>query len=191
MTSLIRPTLVMVAAMTVLTGLAYPLAMTGVAAVVAPERSTGSLILRDGQPVGSALVGQAFAGAGYLHPRPSAVDYDAAAGAGSNLGPTSAALHDAAAARRAAWEAENGGTAPVDAVTASASGLDPDISVGNARGQARRIAQARGVELSAVLTVLNDAERAPLLGIYGNPRVNVLDANLSLDTALPMPPALP
>lgn len=189
MTSLIRPTLVMVAAMTVLTGLAYPLAMTGIAAVAAPDRAAGSIILRDGVAVGSALVGQGFAGAGYLHPRPSVVDYNAAAAGGSNLGPTSAALRDAVAGRRTAWEAENGGTAPIDAVTASASGLDPDISVANARGQARRIAQARGVDLSAVLAVLNNAERCPLLGLYGNARVNVLDANLALDTALPLPPA--
>ncbi|MDB6452579.1 potassium-transporting ATPase subunit KdpC [Falsirhodobacter sp. 20TX0035] len=187
--TMIRPALTLIAVMTALTGLAYPLAMTGLATAVVPHRAEGSLIVAEGGPVGSALVGQAFAGAGYLHPRPSAVDYDAAAGAGTNLGPTSAALRDAVAERRTVWEAENGTPAPMDAVTASGSGLDPDVSLVNARGQARRIAEARGVDLADVLAVLAAAERRPLWGLYGSYRVNVLAANLALDAAHPMPPA--
>lgn len=183
--TILRPTVILLLGMTLLTGLAYPLAMTGLGAVLMPERAVGSLIERDGTPIGSALVGQTFTGPGYLHPRPSAVGYDAAAGAASNLGPTSAALRDTVAERRAAWEAENGGPAPIDAVTASASGLDPDISVVNARGQARRIANARGVDLAQVLEVLTAQEREPLLGLYGLRRVNVLETNLALDAILP------
>lgn len=183
--NVMRPALVLLLGMTLLTGLAYPLVMTGLGAALMPERTAGSPVMRDGAVIGSALVGQGFAGAGYLHPRPSAVDYDAAAGAGSNLGPSSAALQAEVAARRAAWEAEAGVPAPIDAVTASASGLDPDISVANARGQARRIAAARGVDLAQVLEVLTREVEQPLLGIYGTRRVNVLRANLALDAAFP------
>ena len=188
---MIRPALTLIGLMTLLTGLAYPLAMTGLATALVPEKAAGSLILQGGQPVGSALVGQGFAGAAYLHPRPSAVGYDAAAGAGTNLGPTSSALRQAVADRRAEWEAANGTPAPMDALTSSASGLDPDISLSNARGQARRIADARGVPLAEVLAVLAAKEQRPLWGLYGTHRVNVLAANLALDAAHPMPPAAP
>lgn len=184
---MIRPTLTFLAAFTILTGLVYPLAMTGIGAALMPDRAAGSLILRDGAAIGSSLMGQQFVGAAYFHPRPSATDY--AAGAGSNLGPTSAALRDAAAERRRVWEGENNTPAPIDAVTASASGLDPDISVENARGQAQRIADARGIAVADVLAVT--APKGRWLGLYGQSRVTVLQANLALDAAHPMPPAAP
>lgn len=179
----LKPAVVMLAAMTVLTGLAYPLAMTGVAGVIAPQKAEGSLIERDGVIVGSALIGQGFAGAGYLHPRPSASDWNAAGTGASNLGPTSAALVEAATAARTAWEAENGTTAPIDAVTTSGSGLDPDISPENAEGQAARIATARGVPEAEVRRLIDGAVRGPWLGLYGDPVVNVLETNLALDHA--------
>lgn len=180
----LRPALAMILTMTVLTGLAYPLAMTGIAMAV-PDKATGSLILRDGQPVGSALIAQRFSGAGYLHPRPSASGYVATGSYASNLGPTSQALADAVAERRAAWETANGGPAPEDAVTASASGLDPHVSPENARGQAARIAEARGAPVEAVLAIIADHTEGRWLGLYGEPRVNVLLVNLALDEALP------
>lgn len=186
MLTLLRPACAMLATMLLLTGLAYPLAMTGIASVIAPRSATGSLIARDnGVPIGSALIGQGFAQPAYLHPRPSAVDYDAAASGASNLGPTSSELRESVKARRDAWESENGGSAPIDAVTASASGLDPDISPQNARGQARRIAEARGADPAQVLAVIDAHIQNPLLGIYGQPRVNVLMTNLALDAELP------
>ncbi|SIS70551.1 potassium-transporting ATPase subunit KdpC [Paracoccus saliphilus] len=182
----IRPACAMLATMLLLTGLAYPLAMTGIASVIAPRSATGSLIVRDDSvPVGSALIGQGFTQPAYLHPRPSAVDYDAAASGASNLGPSSAELRESVKARRDAWETENSGIAPIDAVTASASGLDPDISPQNARGQARRIAEARGVDPEQVLAIIDAHIHNPLLGIYGQPRVNVLMTNLALDAELP------
>src|SRR5690606_36128339 len=121
----IRRACTMLAAMLLLTGLAYPLAMTGIASVIAPQAATGSLIMRnDGVAVGSALIGQEFTQPAYLHPRPSAVDYDAAASGASNLAPSSTELRESVKARRQAWEDLNNGIAPIDAVTASASGLD-------------------------------------------------------------------
>ena len=182
----IRPACAMLATMLLLTGLAYPLAMTGIASIIAPRSATGSLITQgDAAPVGSALIGQGFTHPTYLHPRPSAVNYDAAASGASNLGPSSAELRDSVTARRDAWETENEGIAPIDAVTASASGLDPDISPQNARGQALRIAKARGVDPAQVLKTIDAHIQDPLLGIYGQPRVNVLLTNLALDAELP------
>lgn len=185
----LRPALAMILAMTALTGLAYPLAMTGIAQGIVPDAANGSLILRDGQPVGSALIAQDFIGAGYLHPRPSASGYVATGSYASNLGPTSAALAAAVAERRAAWEAANGRPAPVDALAASGSGLDPHISPENARGQAERIAAARGVPVVEVLEIVADRTEGRWLGIYGEPRVNVLLTNLALDAAFPPAPA--
>ena len=186
----IRRACTMLAAMLLLTGLAYPLAMTGIASVIAPQAATGSLITRDdGVAMGSALIGQQFTQPVYLHPRPSAVDYDAASSGASNLGPSSAELHDTVKARRDAWESRNNGIAPIDAVTASASGLDPDISPQNARGQAQRIARARDVDPEQVLAIIDANIQNPLLGIYGQPRVNVLMTNLALDAELAPRPA--
>lgn len=185
----IRPALAMLVAMILLTGLAYPLAMTGLARAVAPGLSQGSLVERDGRIVGSALVGQQFAGPGYLHPRPSAVDYATMPGGASNLGPTSAQLKEQVAGRRATYEAQNGAGAPADAVTASASGLDPDISPENAQAQAARIAGARGIDTAIVQQIIRQHVTRPLWELYGQSRVNVLRTNLALDLAAPMPPA--
>ncbi|MDP0928626.1 potassium-transporting ATPase subunit KdpC [Paracoccus onubensis] len=186
----IRRACTMLAAMLLLTGLAYPLAMTGIASVIAPQAATGSLIMRnDGVAVGSALIGQEFTQPAYLHLRPSAVDYDAAASGASNLAPSSTELRESVKARRHAWEDLNNGIAPIDAVTASASGLDPDISPQNARGQAQRIARARGVDPEQVLAIIDANIQNPLLGIYGQPRVNVLMTNLALDAELAPRPA--
>lgn len=167
----------------------YPLAMTGIAQGIAPASANGSLIERDGKTIGSALIAQGFAGAGYLHPRPSAADHGAMPSGTSNLGPTSTELAAAAAGRRAAWQAADGGTAPVDAGTSSGSGLDPHVSPGNARGQAARIAAARGVPVAEVLRIIRDHAETRWLGLHGEPRVNVLLVNLALDAALPLPPA--
>jgi K+-transporting ATPase ATPase C chain len=185
----LRPAVTLTLLFTVLTGLAYPLAITGVAQVLAPAAANGSLIERDGTVIGSTLIAQPFTGPGYLHPRPSASGWNAAASGASNLGPTSAALVSQVQDRRADWEAANGGPAPIDAVTASASGLDPDISPASALAQADRIAAARGADPAAIRALIGDATRGRFLGLYGNPRVNVLTTNLALDLAFPMTPA--
>jgi potassium-transporting ATPase KdpC subunit len=181
----LRPAITLTAVFTLLTGLAYPLAMTGVAQLLFPIAAGGSLTMRDGQPVGSDLIGQAFAAPGYLHPRPSASDYNAAGTGASNLGPTSAPLIATVAERQAAYTAENGAPGPIDAVTASGSGLDPHISPENAAAQATRIAAARGQDVAKVQAVIDQVAEGPLLAIYGEPRVNVLRANLALDAAFP------
>ena len=181
------PALVAFVALTLLTGLAYPLALTGVAQVAFPSRADGSLIERNGQLVGSRLIGQAFAGARYFHARPSAAGdgYDAMASSASNLGPTNPELLNAVRERAAVYRRENdlgaGVRVPIDAVTASGSGLDPDISVANARLQAPRIARARGFELNIVLTLIEKHTDGRSLGFLGEPGVNVLELNLALD----------
>lgn len=185
----LRPAIVLTIMFTLLTGLAYPLAMTGLSQAVFPSAASGSLIERDGHAIGSALIAQGFAGGGYLHPRPSASGWNAAGTWASNLGPTSAALIAAVAERRAAWKAENGSAAPIDAVTASGSGLDPNVSPENALAQAARIAAARAVDPAAVRSLIEGAIEGPFLGLYGEPRVNVLLTNIRLDEAFPMPPA--
>lgn len=189
MLSHLRPAIVLMLLFTLLTGLAYPLAMTGIAGALFPAAARGSLIERDGRVIGSALIAQPFAAPEYLHPRPSASGWNAAASGASNLGPTSAALIAAVAARRAAWQAETGTPAPIDAVTASASGLDPDVSPQTALAQAGRIAAARGADPASVRALIEARVEGRLLGLYGAPRVNVLRANLALDAAFPMPPA--
>lgn len=188
----LRPALVMLALMVGLTGLAYPLAMTGIAQSVFPAQANASLIERNGQIVGSALVGQAFTADHYFHPRPSAVAFDATDSGATNLGPTNADLIAEVAARAEAFRAAHGvQVVPIDAVTASSSGLDPHISVQNARLQAGRVAEARGVEPRAVLDLVNALVEAPWLGLFGQPRVNVLLLNLVLDDALPLSPSDP
>lgn len=186
----LRPALMLTLIFTLLTGFLYPLAITGLAQALFPAAANGSLVTRGGAVIGSALIAQPFTGAGYLHPRPSAAGWNAAGGGGSNLGPTSAALVAAVAARRAAFGAENGAPAPIDAVTASASGLDPDISPANALAQAGRIAAARRADPAAVRALIGAAVKGPLFGLYGAPRVNVLEVNLALDAALPIAPAV-
>ncbi len=185
----LRPAIALTAFFTLMTGLAYPLVMTGAAQALFPAAANGSLIEADGATVGSFLIAQPFTGAGYLHPRPSASGWNAAGTGASNLGPTSAALIATVADRRAAWETANGATAPIDAVTASGSGLDPHISPENALAQVGRIAAARGVDAGPVRAVIEAATEGPFLGFYGEPRVNVLLTNIALDEAFPMPPA--
>ena len=185
----LRPAIALMLLFTLLTGLAYPLAMTGLAQALVPAAANGSLITRDGAVIGSALIAQPFAGAGYLHPRPSASGFNAAGTGASNLGPTSAELTAQVAGRRAAYEAATGTAAPIDAVTASGSGLDPHVSPGNALAQAAAIAAARGADPAAVRALIAGAVERPLLGLYGEARVNVLATNIALDAAFPMPPA--
>jgi K+-transporting ATPase ATPase C chain len=182
------PALLAFLALTVLTGLAYPLAMTGAAQVLFPNRADGSLVTRDGKVVGSRLIGQNFSAPGYFHPRPSAAGdgYDAISSSASNLGPTNPALIAEVRKRAAAYRNENGlpagAAVPVDAVTASGSGLDPHISQANARLQAPRIARARALSLDDVLKLVDEHTDGRSLGFLGEPAVNVLELNLALDS---------
>jgi K+-transporting ATPase ATPase C chain len=182
------PALRMTIALTVLLGLAYPLAMTGVAQALFRSKADGSLVTRSGAVVGSGLIGQAFAAPQFFHPRPSAAGtngYDATASGASNLGPTNPTLQQSVADRAKAYRTENGlpaGTpVPVDAVTASGSGLDPAISVANADLQAPRVARARTMTVEHVLTLVKAHTAGRPLGILGEPSVNVLELNLALD----------
>jgi potassium-transporting ATPase KdpC subunit len=187
MRSEIRPALVLLLVFTLLTGLVYPLAMTGVAKIVFPRQAEGSLIVRDGRAVGSRLVGQSFSDPRYLWGRLSAttpVPYDASASSGSNLGPLNPALLDAARARIAALRAADPGAVgpvPVDLVTASASGLDPHISPAAAEYQVARVARVRGLSPEAVRAIVLRHTEGRTLGLLGEPRVNVLETNLALD----------
>ena len=185
----LRPAIVMVALFTLLLGLAYPLAVTGIAQLAFPNQANGSLIRdADGTVRGSALVGQAFADPRYLHGRPSAAGegYDASASSGSNLGPLSSDLAERVKTDADAIRAETGAAViPADAVTTSASGLDPHVSPEYARLQAPRIARARGVPVEEVRQVIEANVEAPLLGFIGQPRLNVLMTNRALDARFP------
>lgn len=180
----------MIVVMTVLTGLVYPAVVTGLAQVLFPAKAHGSLIGKDGKVVGSVLIGQTFTKPEYFHPRPSAAGagYDASASSGSNYGPTSQKLIDRVKASVAQYRAENPdytGDIPADAVTASASGLDPHISPANAAIQVGRVAKARGASLGEVQTLVDRWTEHPWLGFIGEPRVNVLQVNLGLDEQFP------
>lgn len=191
MTAYVRPVLVVFAALTVLTGVAYPLAVTGLAQLSFPQQAAGSLVEQDGKVVGSSLIGQSFTDPKYLWGRPSAtapVPNNALASGGSNQGPLNPALAEAVQGRIDALRAADpGNTAavPVDLVTASGSGLDPHISPAGAAFQAARIARVRNLPLSQVQQVIADHTEAPLFGFLGEPRVNVLQVNLGLDAARP------
>ena len=183
----LRPALLVLVIMTALTGVIYPLAVTGVAQAAFKDKANGSLIRKDGKIVGSSLIGQTFADAKYFHSRPSAAGagYDGTASSGSNLGPTNPALLDAVKQRVATYRTENGFSAdvpvPADAVTASGSGLDPQISIANARLQAARVAKTRGIAVAVVDKAIHANTAARPLGVLGDPGVNVLLLNLSLD----------
>jgi len=187
MTSLIRPALVTFAVLTALTGIAYPLLVTGVGQAVFPRQAAGSLIVRDGKPVGSSLIGQNFSDPRYFWGRPSAtapMPNNASASGGSNLGPLNPALVDAVKARiEALRAADPGNTAPVpvDLVTASGSGLDPELSVAGALFQAGRVAKARNLPPRQVQELIERHAEGRWLGVLGEPRVNVLRLNLALD----------
>lgn len=192
----LRPALVSFVALTVLTGLVYPLAMTGVAQLVFPAEANGSLITKDDQVVGSALIGQSFTEPKYFHGRPSATTapdpqdssktvaapYNAANSGGSNMGPTSKALADRLSADIAAAKQDNpGADVPVDLVTTSGSGLDPDISPESALFQVPRIAKARNLSETTLRVLVAYSTQGRELGLFGEPRVNVLKLNLALD----------
>lgn len=181
----LRPALAMTGLFTLVLGLAYPLAVTGVAQVAFPAQADGSLV-RDagGRVIGSTLIGQGFVGATYLHPRPSAAGegYDAAASSGSNLGPMNPDLIARVKDQAQAIRAEDGpGVIPADAVTTSGSGLDPDVSPAYARLQAARIARARGVPVQQVQSIIDAHIEGAFLGFIGQPHVNVLMTNRALD----------
>jgi K+-transporting ATPase ATPase C chain len=194
----IRPAIILLLALTVITGLAYPLAITAVAGAIFPKQAEGSLIERDGKVVGSALIGQEFKTDKYFHGRPSATvapdpndstktvpaPYNAANSGGSNLGPTSKALNDRVKEDVEKLKAENPSQAvPIDLVTTSASGLDPDISPEGALFQVPRVAKARNLPEDRVRQLVTDNTQGRLGGLLGEPRVNVLALNLALDAA--------
>lgn len=191
MRSQIRPALMALLIFTVLTGLLYPLVVTGIAQLVFPRQANGSLIVQNGQTVGSMLIGQQFTDPKYFWGRLSATGpfpYNAAASSGSNLGPTNPALLDEVKARIAALKAAdpiNSQPIPVDLVTSSGSGLDPDISVAAAFYQLPRVARLRGLTESTVLALVNKYTQGRTLGFLGEPRVNVLELNLALDGLKP------
>jgi K+-transporting ATPase ATPase C chain len=194
----IRPAIVFVVALTVITGLLYPFAMTGIAGVVFPYQAQGSLIERDGKVVGSALIGQDFTSAGYFHGRPSATvapdpndstktvpaPYNAANSGGSNLGPTNKALIDRVQGDVEKLQQENpSAQVPIDLVTTSGSGLDPDISPAAALFQVPRVAKARNMPEDRVRQLVDEHVEGRTLGFLGEPRINVLALNLALDHA--------
>lgn len=186
MTRALLPALRLFVVLSLLTGLAYPFAVTGLASLVFPEQAEGSLVRRDGVVVGSRLVGQPFASPRWFWGRPASTTppYDASAAAGSNLGPTSPALAAAVEARVAAWRASDPGNPaplPMDLVTASGSGLDPHVSPEGARWQVRRVARARGLPEERVARLVEAAVVGRTFGLLGEPRVNVLELNLALE----------
>lgn len=187
MTTIFRPAFMSLACLTFLAGLAYPLAVTGLSALLFPRQAGGSVLTVSGKVVGSELIGQPFDDPKYFWPRPSATGpapYNAAASAGSNLAPGNPQLREAVAKRVAALRAAdpgNGRPVPVDLVTASASGLDPHVSLAAARYQAGRVARARGMRVEEVEALIRQQTEGRTLGLLGEPRVNVLLLNLGLD----------
>ena len=191
--SQLRPALSLTLVLCVITGLLYPGVVTGAAQLLFPRQANGSLVTVNGRVVGSALIGQAFTRPEYFHPRPSAAGagYDGAASAGTNKGPTDAKLIDTLIALRVdsavQIDGATKGHVPADMVTASASGLDPDISPANAQLQTARVATARGVQAAAVRRVVDAHTAGRQFGFFGEPRVNVLLLNIALDSAFRAP----
>jgi K+-transporting ATPase ATPase C chain len=187
----LAPALRMMLLLTVLTGLVYPGIVTGLCQVLFRDQANGSLISENGKVIGSALIAQNFHNPGYFHPRPSAAGtdgYDATASGGSNLGPTSQKLYDRVKAAADQFRQENPsfkGAIPADALTASGSGLDPEISSANASAQVDRVAKARSVDPGKVRELVSSLEVHRDFGLLGEPRVNVLKLNLALDRELP------
>jgi potassium-transporting ATPase KdpC subunit len=185
--SALRPALVLFLLLTVLTGFLYPLMVTGLAQLLFPHQAGGSILMRDEHAVGSRLIGQSFSDPRYFWSRPSATTpqpYNGTASTGSNLGPLNPQLTDAINARIAALRAAdptNSAPVPIDLVTASGSGLDPEISVAAANYQAARVARARGLAPKRVQALIAQHTEGRLLGVLGEPRVNVLELNLALD----------
>ena len=192
----LRTSIVFMIAMTVFTGIVYPLAMTGLAQALFPHQANGSLMVRDGKIIGSELIGQSFSGEKYFHGRPSATTasdpndatktvpapYNAAASSGSNLGPTNQSFIDGVKAEAARLQAENKDRKnPVDLVTASGSGLDPDVTAAAAQFQIPRVAKARNLPVSVVAALVAQATQGRTFGLIGEPVVNVLKLNLALD----------
>jgi potassium-transporting ATPase KdpC subunit len=185
----LKPAILITFVLTIITGIMYPLAVTGIAQTIFHKQANGSLVERDGKVIGSEIIGQNFTKPEYFHPRPSQNSYDAANSGGSNLGPTNPVLADRLKKDAAQFRKDNPdytGPIPADAITASGSGLDPEISPANALAQAARVAQARGASADAVrnLIAANTQERD--LGVLGEPRVNVLKLNMALDQAYPV-----
>ncbi|SCK33925.1 K+-transporting ATPase ATPase C chain [Variovorax sp. HW608] len=192
MKDIFRPAIVLFVLLSAITGIVYPFVVTGVARTAFPAQAGGSLVLRDGKPVGSTLIGQNFSDPKHFWGRPSAtapMPYNGGSSGGANQGPLNPALADAVKARIEALRAADPGNTvpvPIDLVTASASGLDPDISPAAARYQAPRIARARNLPVEQVLAMIDARSEKPVFGLFGEPRVNVLALNLALD-AQPAP----
>ena len=191
MKAVLRPALVLFALLSLLTGIVYPFAITGIAQVAFAKQAAGSLVERDGKVVGSLLIGQSFSDPKYFWSRPSAtapMPNNASNSGGSNLGPSNPALVDAVKGRVAALRAADPGNVapvPIDLVTASASGLDPEISIAAAQYQAARVARIRGIPVERVRALVAEHAKGRVLGFLGEPRVNVLALNLALDAARP------
>jgi K+-transporting ATPase ATPase C chain len=185
----LKPAILITFVLTIITGILYPLAVTGIAQTIFHKQANGSLIERDGKVIGSEIIGQNFTRPEYFHPRPSQNSYDAANSGGSNLGPTNPALADRLKKDAAQFRKDNPdytGAIPADAITTSGSGLDPEISPANAIAQSARVAQARGASADAVRSLVEANTQQRELGVLGEPRVNVLKLNMALDSAYPV-----
>jgi len=185
----LRPAILITFVLTIITGILYPLAVTGAAQAMFHNKANGSLIERNGKVIGSEIIGQNFAKPEYFHPRPSQNSYDAANSGGSNLGPTNPALADRLKKDGEAFRKENpdfSGPIPADAITASGSGLDPEISPANAMAQLARVAKARGVSADTLQSLVESNTARRDLAVLGEPRVNVLKLNIAVDDAYPL-----